>query len=88
VTRHEFDLLCVELAAAGVPLKADRDGAWAAFADWRVNYDAVLVSLAALAALVDAPPAPWSSDRGPLHEPRPKVLRRLATHVKGRRSAP
>ena len=84
VTRDEFDDVCAELEAAGVPLKADRDVAWADFAGWRVNYDAVLVSLA---TLVDAPRAQWSSDRGPLHEPRPKVLRRLASHVKGRRAA-
>ncbi len=57
----------VELQAAGVPLKADRDKAWQDFAGWRVNYDAVLLQLC---ALVMAPPARWSSDRMP---PRPKV---------------
>lgn len=67
VSRREFDLLCVELQAAGVPLKADRDKAWQDFAGWRVNYDAVLLQLC---ALVMAPPARWSSDRMP---PRPKV---------------
>ena len=60
VSRREFDLLCVELEAAGVPLKPDRDQAWRAFAGWRVNYDTVLI---ALSALVMAPPAVWSSDR-------------------------
>ena len=30
---------CVELEAAGVPLKADRDQAWRDWAGWRVNYD-------------------------------------------------
>lgn len=60
ISRREFDLLCVELHAAGVPLKADRDRAWTDFAGWRVNYDAVLLGLA---ALVVAPPARWSSDR-------------------------
>jgi hypothetical protein len=60
VTRREFDLLCVELEAAGVPLKADRDRAWQSFAGWRVNYDAVLLGLC---ALVEAPPGRWSSDR-------------------------
>ena len=79
VTRDEFDDVCGELDAAGVPLVADRDRAWADFAGWRVNYDAVLVSLA---ALVDAPPALWSSDRGPLRQPRPKVLHRLARRVR------
>jgi hypothetical protein len=59
ISRREFDLLCVELQAAGVPLRADRDKAWADFAGWRVNYDAPLV---ALARRVVAPPARWSSD--------------------------
>ena len=60
VSRREFDLLCVELEAAAVPLKPDRDQAWRDFAGWRVNYDEVLV---ALCALTMAPPAKWSSDR-------------------------
>ena len=62
VTRREFDLLCVELTAADIPLKADRDKAWRDFAGWRVNYDTVLL---ALCSLVMAPPAMWSSDRMP-----------------------
>jgi hypothetical protein len=72
VTRREFDLVLVELEAAGVPLKADRDQAWRDFAGWRVNYDVQLISLA---ALVFAPPAPWSSDRGAV-SPKPKIFRR------------
>ena len=60
VSRREFDLLCVELEAAGVPLKADRDLAWQDFNGWRVNYDPVLVGLS---RLVVAPPTRWSSDR-------------------------
>jgi hypothetical protein len=60
VTRREFDLLCVELQAAGIPLRTDRDKAWADFAGWRVNYDAALLGLA---RLVVAPPARWSTDR-------------------------
>ena len=60
VSRGEFDLLCLELEEAGVPLKPDRDQAWRDFSGWRVNYDAVLV---ALCELVMAPPAVWSSDR-------------------------
>jgi hypothetical protein len=62
VTRGEFDELCDALAAADVPLKADREQAWRDFAGWRVNYDAVLV---ALASFVKAPYAPWISDRSP-----------------------
>jgi hypothetical protein len=60
VTRDEFNQVYSDLADVGVPLKADRDQAWRDFAGWRVNYDAVLI---ALAVLVAAPPAPWSSDR-------------------------
>jgi hypothetical protein len=60
VTRAEFDQLCVELEAGGVPLKEDREQAWRDFAGWRVNYDGVLIDLC---ALVMAPPAVWSSDR-------------------------
>lgn len=63
VTRREFDLLCVELEAAGLPLKADRDRAWRDFAGWRVNYDTVLLDLCAMVA---APWAKWSSDRMPM----------------------
>ena len=73
ITRHDFDLLCIELHAAGVPLKADRDQAWRDFAGWRVNYDIVLTSLC---SLIDAPPAKWSSDRAPLQRIKPKVFRR------------
>jgi hypothetical protein len=60
VDRREFDQVCRELAEAGVPLKADLERAWRDFAGWRVNYDRVLLSLAALTM---APYAPWSSDR-------------------------
>lgn len=62
IARREFDAACDQLARAGVPLKPDRDGAWRAFAGWRVNYDTVLLSLARLTM---APPAPWTSDRPP-----------------------
>lgn len=62
VTRDEYEELCERLAAAGVPIKSDRDQAWRDFAGWRVNYDDVLL---ALATLTMAPEAPWSSDRAP-----------------------
>ncbi len=78
VTRREFDLLAVELQAAGVPLKPDRDQAWRDYSGWRVNYDVVLVSLC---ALVVAPPAKWSSDRILERRPLPRVRRR--THPQG-----
>jgi hypothetical protein len=61
ISRQEFDDAYDQLAAAGVPLRSDRDQAWRDYAGWRVNYDTVLISLAALTM---APYAPWSSDRG------------------------
>jgi hypothetical protein len=60
IIKSEFDDVYDELAREGVPLKPDREQAWKDFAGWRVNYDAVLL---ALAALTVAPPAKWSSDR-------------------------
>ena len=60
ISRAEFDAVCDELRAVGVPLKADLDQAWQDFNGWRVNYDVVLVKLCAITM---APPAKWSSDR-------------------------
>ncbi len=60
VTRTEFDMMLVELFAAGIPLKSDRNQMWADFCGWRVNYDKALVGLA---KLVVAPDGRWSSDR-------------------------
>jgi hypothetical protein len=62
VERPEFDSVLDQLAAAGLPLKADREQAWKDFAGWRVNYDR---SLILLCGLVMAPNAPWSGDRIP-----------------------
>jgi hypothetical protein len=62
ITRQEFEEACDTMAHAGVPLKPDRDGAWRDFAGWRVNYDEVLLLLAAFTV---APYAPWISDRSP-----------------------
>jgi hypothetical protein len=62
IRRGEYDALYESLAGIGVPLLADRDQAWRDFAGWRVNYDSVLLELA---ALTSAPTAPWSSDRAP-----------------------
>ena len=72
VTRDEFDGLCDELMADGVPLIEDLDQGWLDFAGWRVNYDTVLVGLA---RLVMAPPAPWISDR-PETSAMPRLIRR------------
>jgi len=71
ISRAEFEAALDEMAAAGVPLKADREQAWCDFAGWRVNYDTVLL---ALAELMIAPPARWSSDRRLTNAP-PAILR-------------
>jgi hypothetical protein len=68
IGRDEFDAACDQLTEAGIALKTDRDQCWRDFAGWRVNYDTVLL---ALAALTMAPYAPWSSDRSfmPINHP-------------------
>ena len=76
VTRDEFDDALDRLAGAGSPVRPDRDQAWRDFQGWRVTYDTVLV---ALAGLVVAPTAPWSSDRvgaDPAGVPRLRIRRR------------
>jgi hypothetical protein len=60
IARDEFLDACEQLAAAGIPLKADLDQAWIDFTGWRVNYD---VPLTTLAGFIMTPYAPWSSDR-------------------------
>src|SRR5262249_26467974 len=67
IHREEFDILVAALEEEGLPVRADREGAWRDFAGWRVNYD---VPLLGLCALVEAPATPWSSDRiAELHQP-------------------
>lgn len=61
ITREEFEEALDIMAAAEVPIIADREQAWKDFAGWRVNYDTVLLALCEITA---APYAPWSSDRG------------------------
>ena len=63
ITHEEFDQALDRLVAGGVPVKRDREQAWLDFAGWRVNYDTVLLELA---ALTQAPPTPWTSDRSPV----------------------
>jgi hypothetical protein len=75
VSREEYDAVYDELAEMGVPLKADREGAWRDFVGWRVNYDSVLVGLA---VITRAPEGVWSSDR---------VAYRRSLFVTARRSA-
>lgn len=84
VTREEFDEVADRLSAAGVPLKADRDRAWAAFAGWRVNYDAVLRTIA---GMVMAPPAPWISDQPPTERYRPPLRQRRAARLNAAQDA-
>ncbi len=76
ITQDEFNTAYDELAASGVPLKPDREQAWYDFAGWRVNYDTVLL---ALAGLVMAPIAPWSSDRSPNRILRKGNYRKIKT---------
>ena len=72
ISRDEFDEAWDQLAAAGLPLKQDRDQAWLDFAGWRVNYDTVLL---ALAEVTVAPYAPWSSDRSTPSRVEPRLRR-------------
>ncbi len=67
IDRSEFDDAYERLAAAGVPVRPDRERAWRDFSGWRVNYDSVLL---ALAGITMAPYAPWSSDRSSYRRPR------------------
>lgn len=60
ISRQEFEAVYEQLEANGVPLRPDRDQAWRDFNGWRINYDRVLL---ALAALTMAPYALWVSDR-------------------------
>ena len=53
-------------------MKADLDRAWRDFAGWRVNYDRVLL---AMAALTMAPDAPWSLDRSMIERDGPRIRR-------------
>jgi len=57
VTRAEYDAAVDELAAAGLPIRPDREQAWRDFAGWRVNYDDVLLRLSLLTM---APDARWN----------------------------
>ena len=60
LTRAEYDVACDTLNASGVPLKEDREESWRVFVSMRSQYDTFLI---ALANLVYAPKAQWSSDR-------------------------
>jgi hypothetical protein len=60
IAKDEFVAVYDQLAAAGVPVRPDREQCWADFAGWRVNYDQAIITLA---GLIMAPYAPWISDR-------------------------
>lgn len=78
VTREEFLEAYETLAAAGVPVRPDREQCWRDFAGWRVNYDAPLLGLAGLTM---APYAQWSSDRS--LRPRNPTITRMARNKRG-----
>lgn len=59
ISRLEFEQALDTLAAAGVPLKPDRDQAWRDFAGWRVNYDSLLQPIAQITM---APTSLWMGD--------------------------
>ncbi|MDQ1355959.1 MAG: hypothetical protein QOF20_2717 [Acidimicrobiaceae bacterium] len=73
ISRAEYDEACRLLGEAGLPLRADREAAWQSFKGWRVNYDTVLLNLA---RMVEAPIAPWTSDRSPVSRQHQWTLRR------------
>jgi hypothetical protein len=66
IDKSEFEEVYEQLKQQGVPVRPDREQAWRDFAGWRVNYDSVVL---ALAALTVAPPAKWSSDRSLVFPP-------------------
>ncbi len=83
VSRQEWDEAIAELRNGGVTVVGDVDLAWEKWRGWRVNYDAVLLRLA---RLIEAPPAPWVSDRSPMAgSPERRVSRRSARKASGRR---
>lgn len=63
ISREEFDLTIAAFIEQGLPVVSDLDQAWQDFAGWRVNYDTVLLQLAAVTM---APYALWVSDRSSL----------------------
>ena len=60
LSRQEFDEAVAWLERAHVPLERTADEAWPHFVGWRVNYETIAYTLA---ALVFAPPALWTGPR-------------------------
>jgi hypothetical protein len=69
VTRAEFDEAYDHFQKAGLPMKADGDAAWQAFAQLRVQYECSLMTLVRL----KKPPrgARWTTDREESEKPLP-----------------
>ncbi len=76
ITRNEWDVVVDGFADTGLPVRADRDQAWRDWAGWRVNYDRPLI---ALGMLVQAPYAPWSTDRSLIDFRLPPLIMRKPT---------
>lgn len=60
IAKEEFKEVYDTIRQSGIDVKPDFEQCWRDFAAWRVNYDAVLLQLA---ALIMAPYGPWVSDR-------------------------
>lgn len=65
LTQADFEMACNMMAAAGLPVVADRSRAWAEFARLRSTYFA---DIAVLAEMLDVVNAPWSGPRRPATE--------------------
>jgi hypothetical protein len=78
IDKSEFEEVYDQLRQEGVPVKPDREQAWRDFAGWRVNYDSVVL---ALAALTVAPPAKWSSDRSLIFPPLAPIIGRRRSRL-------
>ena len=63
VTRGQWDAAIKFLADNGLPLKTDREAAWATFTRIRAHY---AMPACFLAERLFAPPAPWSGPRSPM----------------------
>jgi len=60
LTREDFDEGVAVLQRVGWQPERDLDSAWVHYRGWRVNYEHTAYGIA---ALIDAPPAPWSGPR-------------------------
>jgi hypothetical protein len=69
VSREQLDAARADLAAAGIPVVADAEAAWARFRELRALYDRPVT---VLAAATSSPPLPWVARIRP---PRVRYLR-------------